>query len=65
MRVYSVYFLSPATPIPMTRQYNHAGISNRFLLGERIGKHCSKVDVIPNLLGATWSISVEGKVAKM
>lgn len=53
MRVYSLYFLSPATPIPMTRQYNHAGISNRFLLGECVGEHRSKVDVIPNLLGAT------------
>lgn len=65
MRVYRLYFPSSVTPISMTHQCNLPRISNRFLLGECTGKHCSKVDVILNLLGATWSISVEGKVAKI
>lgn len=63
--VQSLYFLPPATPIHMTHHCSHAEISNRFLLGECTGKPRSKVDVILNLLGPTWSISVKGKVAKI
>lgn len=37
MRVSSLYFLPPATPIPVTRHCSHAGISNHFPLGALAG----------------------------